>query len=146
MCYESNVVTAADMRRLASVIADTAEGSHFRTPDFRIGGKIFAGLSEDERVGYAKLTSELQLGLMSARPEVFFPATGAWGHKGWTHFHLSRLKEGELKELLLEAVRLIGAKKRVAQAPGGGRAAAVRPRRRHAHGGWLQLTVDWSER
>ena len=104
------------MRRLVSAVVDTTESSHFRTPDFRIGGKIFAGLSEDERVGYAKLTSEFQSGLLSARPEVFFPANGAWGQKGWTHFHLSRLKEGELKELLIEAVRLIGPKKRSAPA------------------------------
>ena len=108
------MVTASDMRRLVSAVTDTAESSHFRTPDFRIGGKIFAGLSEDERVGYAKLSTELQSGLMSARPEVFFPANGGWGAKGWTHFHLSRLKEGELKELLLEAVRLIGPSTRVA--------------------------------
>lgn len=127
------MVTAADMRRLTSVVAETEERSHFRTPDFRIGGKIFAGLSKDERVGYAKLSAELQAVLVSARPEVFYPANGAWGHTGWTHFHLSRLREGELKELLLEAVRLIGPKKRAARAVSKKKVArAARPTKKTA--------------
>lgn len=99
------MVTAADMRRLVSVVAETEERSHFRTPDFRIGGKIFAGLSEDERVGYAKLSTELQSVLMSARSEVFYPANSAWGQKGWTHFHLSRLKEAECIDHAIRARR-----------------------------------------
>ena len=96
------MATNQQLRTLALSLPEVAEKSHFGRPDFRVRDKIFAGLSGPE-VGYVKLTPELQAGLIGARPEAFFAASGAWGLKGWTHMRLAHLASAELKELLTEA-------------------------------------------
>jgi hypothetical protein len=84
------------MREIALALPEANEKSHFGKPDFRVGDKIFAGLSE-QGVGYVKLTPELQAGLIGSRPEAFFAARGAWGLKGWTHLRLAQVTRAELK-------------------------------------------------
>lgn len=103
------MATARDLRKLALSLPEVSERSHFGRPDFRVRGKIFAGLSEPA-IGYVKLTPELQAGLIGARPEAVYAASGAWGLKGWTHVRLPQLTGAELKELLEEAFRLTAPK------------------------------------
>jgi len=45
------MATTKDFRELALAEDGAIEASHFGKPDFRIGGKILAGLSEDGAVG-----------------------------------------------------------------------------------------------
>src|SRR5262245_24532706 len=100
------MVTAAQMRKLALGLPETEEKSHFEQPDFRVRGKIFAGLSRDEKQGTLKLTPEMQAAVMDSSPGTYFPAAGAWGRKGWTHVTLARAPVAELAHLLTEAWRL----------------------------------------
>jgi hypothetical protein len=125
------MVTAAQMRKAALALPEVEEKSHFAQPDFRVRNKIFAGMSPDEQTGTLKLTSEVQSSVLSARPDAFFAAAGAWGRSGWTHFKLSELELGALQDLLLEAWRLVSPKKLLA-AHGGGAAAAQPTRRKPA--------------
>lgn len=108
----------AAWRKLALALPETAEKSHFGQPDFRVRGKIFAGLSEDETLGTLKLSPEIQSLVVEAKPETFFPATGAWGRSGWTRVHLATSEAGEIRSLLLEAWRLIAPKTLVAAQSG----------------------------
>lgn len=101
------MATAKQLRALISVLPEAEERSHFGKPDFRVRGKIFAGLSRDELIGVVKLSHEEQRERLDANPEIFFPASGAWGRNGWTHFHLALLSTKELGVLLASAHRLV---------------------------------------
>jgi len=105
------VATAAQMRRVALALPQTEERSHFGQPDFRVRGKIFGGLSRDEKRGNLKLPSELQAMLVDSNPEAFEPAAGAWGRQGWTYVHLARLRVAELGRLVEEVWTLVAPKK-----------------------------------
>ena len=62
-------------------------------PDFRVRGKIFATLGyPDGEWGMVKLTAEEQQNYLTLSPEVFVPASGAWGRQGST---MVRLKEAQ---------------------------------------------------
>lgn len=91
------------MRMVALALRDAEELVHQREPHFRAHGTVFAGLSEDGKIGYAKLSLDLQAGLLRAHPEIYFPAPGDGGVNGWTYFYLEELYVGELCELVEEA-------------------------------------------
>jgi len=62
------------------------------SPDFRVGGRIFATLaSQDLGYGNLMLTPEQQAALITELPEVFLPVAGGWGRMGATHIRLARL-------------------------------------------------------
>lgn len=94
------------------------EKSHFGQPDFRVRNKIFAGLSQDERRGTLKLTPELQDMIMAAKPNGFEPAAGAWGRSGWTYVILPEVEAGALRDLIVEAYRLVAPKRLIAAIAG----------------------------
>ena len=54
-------MTASDFRRIALSLEGAEEGSHMGSPDFRVGGRIFATLaSQSQGYGNLVLTSEQQ--------------------------------------------------------------------------------------
>jgi hypothetical protein len=120
------------MRELALALPETEERSHFEQPDFRVRGRIFGGLSTDEKRGTLKLTPEIQATLVGSKSSAFYPASGAWGLKGWTQIDLARVEVGVLKALLVEAWRLVApvtlVAKRETAAPGGAKPRAARKR------------------
>jgi hypothetical protein len=118
------MVTAAQLRRLALALPETEEKSHFEQPDFRVRNKIFAGLSQDGAVGVLKLTTEIQAMVIDAKPKVFWPASGAWGRAGWTHFQLAQAELGALETLLREAWQLVAPKRLAAAHSGSTRSVA----------------------
>jgi hypothetical protein len=100
------MVTATQLRKLALAMPAVEEKSHFGKPDFRVRGKIFAGLSPDGKRGTLKLPPDVQSVVLDAKPKVFSPAPGAWGRSGWTYVHLPRVRLAELETLLVESWRL----------------------------------------
>ena len=56
------------------------------SPDFRVGGRIFATLAS-QSMGYGKLmlTPELQADFVRELPEVFLAVSGGWARMGATH-------------------------------------------------------------
>jgi hypothetical protein len=101
------MVTAAEWRTLALSMPGAEEKSHFEQPDFRVKNKIFAGLSKDRREGTLKLSPEAQAVVLSAKPDTFRAATGAWGRSGWTHVILARAHLAPLVELMEESWRSV---------------------------------------
>lgn len=94
-------MTAADFRRIALGLPDTAEGSHFDVEDFRVGGKIFATLAyQRDGCGVLLLTPEQQAGMIEDAPEIFLPAPNKWGQKGATLVRLAKVKPDILKDAL----------------------------------------------
>ncbi len=87
-------MTAHQFRRLALGMPEAVESSHMGHPDFRVGKKVFATLGyPDSKSGMVKLSADQQAMLVSAEPEVFRPANGAWGKRGSTLVNLENLDE-----------------------------------------------------
>jgi hypothetical protein len=98
---------AADFRRIALSLEGAEEGAHMGSPDFRVGGRIFATLaSQDEGYGNLMLTPELQADFVGELPEVFLPIPGGWGRMGMTHIRLALANEDVLTGALRTAWKL----------------------------------------
>ena len=77
------------------------------SPDFRVGGRIFATLaSQQQGYGNLILTPEQQTEFVAAAPEIFVPVAGGWGRMGATHIRLSEATEDSLAGALRTAWRL----------------------------------------
>lgn len=93
------------------------------SPDFRVGGRIFATLAaQAQGYGNLMLTPEQQALFVAEEPDVFIPVHGGWGRNGATHLKLSAANEdlvlGALQtawKLRLEKNRTVSKKTR---APG----------------------------
>jgi hypothetical protein len=100
-------VNAADFRRLALALEGAEEGSHMGSPDFRVGGRIFATLaSQKQGYGNLMLTPEQQAAFVAEEPDVFLPVHGGWGRNGATHIRLDAATEDMLAGALHTAWKL----------------------------------------
>jgi hypothetical protein len=100
-------VNAADFRRIALSLEGAEEASHMGSPDFRVGGRIFATLaSEKQGYGNLMLTPELQADFVGELPDVFLPVGGGWGRMGATHVRLAAANEDVLAGALRAAWKL----------------------------------------
>jgi hypothetical protein len=100
-------MTPADFRRIALSLEGVEESSHMGSPDFRVGGKIFATLaSQKQGYGNLKLTLDQQADFVRELPEVFLPIAGGWGRMGMTHIRLNKASEDILDGALRAAWKL----------------------------------------
>src|SRR5438128_9718666 len=98
---------AADFRRIALSLPGAEEGSHMGSPDFRVGGRIFATLaSQNQGYGNLMLTPKQQAELVAEQPDMFVPIAGGWGRMGMTHDRLAATSEDVLAGALRTAWRL----------------------------------------
>jgi hypothetical protein len=83
-------MTPDDFRRIALSLEGAEEGSHMGSPDFRVGGRIFATLAaQAQGYGNLMLTPDQQAMFVAEAPEVFIPVPGGWGRNGATHLKLA---------------------------------------------------------
>lgn len=116
-------MTVADFRRIALSLAGAEEGSHMGSPDFRVGGRIFATLAaQHQGYGNLMLTPEQQAAFVEEAPDIFLPVAGGWGKMGATHLRLAKANEDLLAGALCTAWKIrieknakASAKKRVAK-------------------------------
>ena len=123
-------MNADDFRRIALSFEGSEESSHMGSPDFRVGGRIFATLAaQAQGYGNLMLSPEQQHDFVTEQPDVFLPVPGGWGRMGATHMRLALANEDLLRGALEVAWRLRCEKngrtgKKKAKAPGD------RPRKR----------------
>lgn len=113
------MVTEDDARALALALPETAEGGHMGHPDFRVGGKIFAGFPRPGEMSL-RLDAAEQEAVVLAAPRTYAPAAGAWGRQGWTIVQLAGAEAEELRELVAEAWRWRAPRRLVAAFDAGG--------------------------
>jgi hypothetical protein len=96
-----------DFRRIALSLEGAEESSHMGSPDFRVGGRIFATLAA-AKLGYGNImiTPEQQAAFVEELPEVFIPVNGGWGRNGATHVRLNLANEDLLAGALRTAWKL----------------------------------------
>jgi hypothetical protein len=100
-------MTVDDFRRIALSFEGAEEGSHMGSPDFRVGGKIFATLaSQAQGYGNLALTPEQQAAFVEEQPQIFLPIAGGWGRMGMTHIRLANASEDVLTGALNAAWKL----------------------------------------
>lgn len=87
-------MTVEDFRRIALSLEGAEESAHMGSPDFRVGGHIFATLASQE-MGYGNLmlSPDRQQALVEEWPKIFLPVAGGWGRMGATHLVLKQAKE-----------------------------------------------------
>jgi hypothetical protein len=96
-----------DFRRIALSLEGAEEGSHMGSPDFRVGGRIFATLAAQSKgYGNLMLTPEQQAAFVEELPEVFVPIAGGWGKNGATHMRLAAANEDIVKGALRAAWKI----------------------------------------
>ena len=100
-------MTPDDFRRIALSLEGAEEGSHMGSPDFRVGGRIFATLAaQAQGYGNLMLTPEQQAMFVAEAPEVFIPVHGGWGRNGATHLKLAAAHEDLVTGALQTAWKL----------------------------------------
>lgn len=104
-------MTVDDFRRIALSLEGVEESSHMGSPDFRVGGRIFATLAS-QRQGYGNLmlTPEQQAAFVGDAPDLFLPVAGGWGRNGATHIRLAPATEDVLTGALRAAWQIRVAK------------------------------------
>jgi hypothetical protein len=101
------------LRAFARTVPETIESSHMGTPDFRVGGKIFAtGRLDGPRI-VLKLPLHIQEAMIENHPDAFSPTPG-WGRHGWTFAETDKIDDGLLQDLLDLAWRQVAPKKLIA--------------------------------
>ena len=106
------------MRRLALALPGVEEGTSYGTPAFRVRGKFFARLREDEDSVVIKIDYDEREALMEADPETFY-ITDHYLNYPMLLIRLSTVRSGELDELLEQAWRRTAPKRLVSDYDGG---------------------------
>jgi hypothetical protein len=77
------------------------------SPDFRVGGHIFATLAaQSQGYGNLMLSPERQQDFVTEQPDLFLPVPGGWGRMGATHVRLATASEDVLRGALEVAWKL----------------------------------------
>jgi hypothetical protein len=105
---------AADVRRIALSLPETAEAPHFESASFRVRGKIFATVGEKPGRAVVKLPPPLQAALSADHPDLFASVGGHWGRSGWTYATLDAIDRALLRDVLVSAWACVAPKKLLA--------------------------------
>jgi hypothetical protein len=110
-------MTINEFRKMALKTPNAVERSHMNHPDFRVAGKIFASLGvPNENWGMVKLTPEQQRTFIEKAPEIFKPASGAWGRQGATMVYLAAANATIVRAALDTAAKNVAEKKKTPSA------------------------------
>jgi hypothetical protein len=99
------MITSDDVRRIALSLPQTTEKIAWSMPTFRVAGKMFATLPEDETSMAVRCPKEERDELALAEPEKFWIA----GHEAgfaWVRVRLAVLEDlDELRDILVDSWR-----------------------------------------
>jgi hypothetical protein len=96
---------AEDVRRVALSLPDTSEKVAWNMPTFRVAGKMFVTLPEDETSIAVRCPKEERDELVLAEPDKFWIADHEAGF-AWVRVRLSALEdEPELRDILADSWR-----------------------------------------
>jgi hypothetical protein len=102
------------VRRIIDGLPDTTEGTSYGTPSWKVHGKFFARLRDEDTVLVAKVDKGEKQLLMEAEPDVFFETPHYEGY-GYFLVRLESIDDVELAEVIEDAWRLAAPKRLVAE-------------------------------
>lgn len=106
------MATWDDVRRIASALPETEEGTSWRQPSFRVAGKWFVGMSaHEEGALVVRCDPEERAFMLDARPDVFWLTPHYEPTGRYVLVRLGRVDTDELSERIVDSW-LIAAPKR----------------------------------
>lgn len=97
---------ADDVRRIALSFPETAEKPAWGAPTFRVRGRIFASLADDDQSIGVKCPKEDRDELISSEPAKFFRRPGHDDNYAWLRVRLAAVEDDdELRAILLDSWR-----------------------------------------
>jgi hypothetical protein len=100
---------ADSARRLTETLPGVEEGTSYGTPSWKVRGKFFARLRDEDTVLVAKADKGEKQLLMEAEPDVFFETPHYHGY-GYVLVRLANIDDAELAEVIEDAWRLAAPK------------------------------------
>ncbi|MET8676556.1 MmcQ/YjbR family DNA-binding protein [Streptomyces sp. NPDC004647] len=95
---------AEDVRRIALELPETEEKLAWGMPTFRVRGKIFVSLADDDASMGVKCPIEDREELITSEPEKFFVRPGHDDNFAWLRVRLAAVEnEEELRAILLDS-------------------------------------------
>jgi hypothetical protein len=111
------MLTVEDVRRVARALPRTEEHLIRDRVKFRVGRIVYAALSRDETVLGVAFPKEERAALVAAEPEKFaLPSAGDLRYH-WVHVRLAAIDASELRELVVDAWRMVVPRKVSATVP-----------------------------
>jgi hypothetical protein len=105
-----SMVTADDVRRIAGALPRSVERLVQDRIKFNVGRYVYLSLSRDERsMGFA-FPKEERAALVASEPEKFQMPARSDERYNWVRVSLEAIDERELRELVVDAWRLVGPK------------------------------------
>ncbi|MFF0739812.1 MmcQ/YjbR family DNA-binding protein [Streptomyces sp. NPDC004111] len=110
--------TSEDVRRVALALPDTTEKLAWGQPTFRVAGKVFAALGDDDSTVAFKCPKEERAELIAAEPQKFFLRAGHDDNYNWLRARLAAVEdEEELRAILLDSWRQAAPRRLLAAHP-----------------------------
>ncbi|WP_327265404.1 MmcQ/YjbR family DNA-binding protein [Streptomyces sp. NBC_01232] len=96
--------TAQDVRLIALSLPDSSEKLAWGMPTFRVSGKIFVSLADDDVSIGVKCPKEERAELIAAEPEKFFLRPGHDDNYAWIRVRLAAVQNAdELRSILTDS-------------------------------------------
>ena len=105
------MVTAEAVRRLALALPRTSEGIVRERVKFRVGRIVFIAISPDEEIMGFGFPKEERAALVASEPEKFLMPLRSDERYNWVRVRLAAIDEAELRELVIDAWRMVVPKK-----------------------------------
>lgn len=105
------MVTVEDVRRLTSTFPRSSEHLIRDRIKFRVGSIVYVAFSRDESVMGFAFPKEERDALVAAEPDTFMLPPESDLRYNWLLVRLSAIDEQEMRELVLEAWRMVVPKK-----------------------------------
>jgi hypothetical protein len=109
------MVTADDVRRVALSLPRSYEALVRDRVKFRVGRIVYLSLSRDETVMGFAFPREERAALVAAQPDTFLMPVRSDERYNWVRVRLAAIDEAELREIVVDAWRMV-VPKRVAAA------------------------------
>lgn len=103
-----------DVRAIALTLPRTEEHLIRQYVKFRVGRIVYASVSPDEEIMGFGYPREERAELLAAEPDTFLPPVPSDERYQWVRVRLAAIDEAELRELLVDAWRMV-VPKRVAR-------------------------------
>ena len=111
------MVTADHVRQLALSLPRTTEGLVRDSVKFRVGRIVYLAISPDESAMGFAFPKQERAALVAAEPDKFHMPVKSDERYNWVRVWLAAIDEAELRELVVEAWRMV-VPKRVAESFG----------------------------
>jgi len=108
------MVTVDDVRALAKTLPRTTEALVRDRVKFRVGSIVYVAFSRDETVMGFAFPKEERAALVASEPDKFMMPSTSDLRYHWVHVRLAAIDTTEMRELVLDAWRMVVPKRVVA--------------------------------